>query len=116
MIKLSHYSVVGIALLALTFTSCDGSSNREITEQPESVEATEQSEDVSQAHSLDEQIKSEVIIYAKGSDYKCSDVIEVKKGDFWTADSPKYEVTCGNGEKFIWSQLTNGEVTISPLL
>ncbi len=116
MIKRSRYLVVGLALLALTFTSCDGSSNQEITEKPEFIEATEPSEGASQEQSLDERVKSEVISYATGEKINCGNVIEVKKGEFWTAESPKYEVTCDSGEKFIWAMLTNGEVTISWLL
>ena len=102
--------------MALTFTSCDGSSNQEITEKPELTEAIEPAESASQEQSLDERIKSEVISYATGEDIKCDDVIEVNKGEFWTAESPKYEVTCDSGEKFIWAMLINGEVTISWLL
>lgn len=64
-----------------------------------------------------ENISKDIKEYAVKNGFKCEKIDSVAKGDFWTVESPKYQVSCDNGKQFfVWAKLINGEVTISPLL
>ncbi|MBD2250787.1 hypothetical protein [Nostoc parmelioides] len=64
-----------------------------------------------------ENISKDIKQYAAKNGFKCEKIDSVNQGEFWTVESPKYQVSCDNGKQiFIWAKLTNGEVTISPLI
>lgn len=64
-----------------------------------------------------ENISKSIKEYAVKNGFKCEKIDSVTQGEFWTIDSPKYQISCDQGKQiFIWAKLTNGEVTISPFI